>query len=253
MNEEARRRLANDPPPWMYEFDLGDGIPTPLIAQELRSVHQTRETLIFPLLDRLYPAGLEGTDCLDVACNEGYFGHLLVRRGARVKGIDVREVNIRRARAVQEVLGLPREKLSFEVADFLDWNDAPGKYEVSLFLGILYHLDNPMGALRSLRRLTRTLAIVETQFTRQRGPIVTGYGQTGVTRQTMAGLAVLVEEDKDVNNLAAHGTLSFLPNPEAAALMLHAAGFSHVARVEARPGLNPQYVDGDRGVFFAWV
>ena len=61
MTKEERLALANSEPRWMYEFDLGDGIKTPLLAEELRSVHVTREKAIFPLIDRLYPKGLERT------------------------------------------------------------------------------------------------------------------------------------------------------------------------------------------------
>ena len=92
MTPQEKQELANTPPAWMYEFDLGDGIKTPLLAEELRSIHQTRQQMILPLIDRLYPAGLVGIKCLDVACNEGYFSHLLYHRGATVRGTDIRRM-----------------------------------------------------------------------------------------------------------------------------------------------------------------
>ena len=82
MTREERRRLAETPPAWMYEFDLGDGILTPLLGEELRQVHRTRESMILPALEECFPEGLAGLDCLDVACNEGYFSFLLHRQGA---------------------------------------------------------------------------------------------------------------------------------------------------------------------------
>ncbi len=252
MDRESKIRLATTPPGWMYEFDLGDGVKTQTLGPELSSVHVTRERMVFPILDRLYPRGLEEADCLDVACNEGYFSHQLYRRGARVKGIDIREINVERARTIQEILGFDRRRLSFERADFFDLKEAPGTYEVSLFLGILYHIENPMGALRLLHHLTRTLAVVETQLTRQHGPIQSGCGESGVFRETLGSVSVFLEEDMEENNLAAYRSLSFVPNPAVVPLMLHTAGFATVLRVEPSPDLNSQFVNGDRGVFLAW-
>jgi 2-polyprenyl-3-methyl-5-hydroxy-6-metoxy-1,4-benzoquinol methylase len=102
----------------MYEFDLGNGIKTPLLIEELRSVHQTREQMIMHVLDQYFPRGLAEKYCLDVACDEGYFSHLLVQHGAVVKGIDVRETNIERARKVQAILGYDPNRLVFEVGTF---------------------------------------------------------------------------------------------------------------------------------------
>jgi tRNA (mo5U34)-methyltransferase len=251
MTPQEKQELANSPPAWMYEFDLGDGIKTPLLAEELRSIHQTRQQMILPSIERHYPAGLTGIKCLDVACNEGYFSHLLYHRGATVRGTDIREYNIQRARAVQEILGYDPARLVFVVEDFLENRDEPESYDLTLFLGLLYHLDNPMGALRNLARITRRNCFIETQLTRQNKPVVSGWGQTGVQLTLPAGLAIHQETDEAKNNLASLSSLSFIPNAEAVRLMLIAAGFPRVERIAACPGMNPQYIANDRGVFVA--
>jgi hypothetical protein len=46
MTREQKLQIANTAPAWMYEFDLGDGIKTPLLDEELRSIHHTREQII---------------------------------------------------------------------------------------------------------------------------------------------------------------------------------------------------------------
>jgi tRNA (mo5U34)-methyltransferase len=252
MTREERLALANSEPGWMYEFDLGDGIKTPLLIEELRSVHVTREKAIFPLIDRLYPKGLERTHCLDVACNEGYFSQLLYQRGAVVKGIDIRDLNIQRARKIQELYRLGAERLRFEVADFLLNQDPPDTYELVLFLGLLYHLENPMGALRILYRITRAITVIDTQLTRQNTPVQSGWGQTSVTLELPASVGLLQQEDSDINNLASWKNLSFIPNAAAVRQMLFAAGFSTVLQLAAPPGSNPQYLNNDRGIFIAF-
>src|SRR5262249_9120927 len=168
---------------------------------------------------------------LDVACNEGYFSQLLFQRGAGVKGIDVRETNIERARKIQAILGYDPTRLTFEVADFLNNRDDPNTYDLTLFLGLLYHLENPMGAIRLLHRITRTLCIVETQLTRQTVPICSGWGQKGVELELPASLAIYVEPDTDINNLAAAHSLSFIPNAAAVRQFLSSAGFREVVQV----------------------
>ncbi len=38
-----------------------------------------------------------------------------------------------------------------------------GMWDVTLFLGVLYHLQDPLGGLRRLAAMTRELAIIESQ------------------------------------------------------------------------------------------
>ena len=251
MNRQEKLQLIQTPPAWMYPFDLGDGLKTPLLDEELRSIHQTREEMILPVVDRIFPDGLGGMKALDIACNEGYFSHLLYQRGAMVTGIDIRKVNIERARIIRNLYGYDSKRLQFEVADLFDITGESETYDLTLFLGILYHIENPMGALRMLYRITKTLCVIETQLTRQHQPIESGWGTTGSSRELPASLAVFCEPDQEKSNLSSLGTLSFIPNEAAVILMLKSAGFSDIVRVPARPNHNPQYVQKDRGVFHA--
>jgi SAM-dependent methyltransferase len=249
---EKKKELVQAPPKWMYEFDLGDGLKTPLLADELRTIHETREKMIFPLIDQLFPKGLHSNKCLDVACNEGYFSHLLYQRGAWVKGIDIRPVNIERALAIRELYDFAPQRLIFEVQDFFENQDAANTYGIVLFLGLFYHIENPMLALRRLHTITQSVCVVETQMTRQNTPVVSGWGQTSVFLELPASLAIYQEQDAEANNLASFHTLSFIPNAAAVHLMLIAAGFSKVIQIPATPAMNPQYIHNDRGVFFAF-
>ena len=251
MTREEKIKWVNTPPAWMYEFDLGEGVKTPLLVEELRSIHQTREQMIVQAIDQYFPQGLAGKYCLDIACNEGYFAHLLFRRGARVKGVDVRETNIERAKRVQSLLAYDPARLAFQVEDFLDNKDDLNTYDVTFFLGLLYHLENPMGAIRKLYRITRTLSVIETQLTRQSAPVISGWGQTGVSLELPASLAIYAEPDMDMNNLAACNSLSFIPNAAAVHQLLSAAGFTQVIQLSPHAEANPQYLSNDRGLFLA--
>ena len=169
-----------------------------------------------------------------------------------MRGIDVRPLNIERARAVQRIQGQDPARLAFAVEDFLASQDPPGSYDLTLFLGLLYHLENPMGALRILQRITRRMCVVETQLTRQQDPVVSGWGATGTFLELPAALAIYREPDVEENRLAAYRGLSFIPNAAAVREMLSAAGFSRVEPVAPPPDANPQYLSGDRAVFLAF-
>jgi SAM-dependent methyltransferase len=252
MNREQKLQLANTAPAWMYEFDLGEGIKTPLLDEELRSIHQTRERMILSSLQEIFPDGLAGKKALDVACNEGYFSQVLYRLGAIVRAIDIRPQNIERARIIQSLYGLDAGRLVFEVEDFLENRDPEQSYDLTLFLGLLYHLENPMGAIRILRRVTRSLCIVETQLTRFNDAVESGWGREGETLHLPACLAIHQQTDTDENRLASYRSLSFIPNLAAVRLMLEAGGFSKVIQVAAQPGMNRQYLAQDRGLFLAF-
>ena len=38
---------------WMYEFDLGNGVKTPVYAESLKQVHNVRKSMIFSFLDSI--------------------------------------------------------------------------------------------------------------------------------------------------------------------------------------------------------
>jgi hypothetical protein len=120
-------------------------------------------------------------------------------------------------------------------------------------LGLLYHLENPMGALRQLRKITQKLCILETQLTRLNTAVESGWGRESEFLQLPGSLAIYLETDMEQNRLASYRSLSFIPNIAAVRQMLEVAGFSRVVQVEAKPGMNAQYLRNDRGVFLAFV
>jgi hypothetical protein len=110
-----------------------------------------------------------------------------------------------------------------------------------------------MGALRLLRRVTKTLCIVETQMTRFNAVVESGWGREGESLQLRASLAIHEQTDTEQNRLAAYRSLSFIPNMAAVMQMLKASGFSKVTQVAALSGMNQQYLSQDRGVFLAFA
>jgi tRNA (mo5U34)-methyltransferase len=102
-----------------------------------------------------------------------------------------------------------------------------GVFDITLFLGVLYHLREPLTALRRLRRLTTQLAVVET-----------------------AAIAIEGKDDRPLLEFSAGAEVKndptnwFFPNEKAAIALLHAAGFADVKTVgrlfheQTRPGVT---------------
>ena len=238
-------------PTWMYEWDLGDGLRTAVMGPELMSVHETRASIMEPFVrETLAAVGPEAT-ALDLACSEGWFAHRLLDWGAgRVLGVDIRPENIDRAVLVRDHLGIAADRLRFEVADVFDVGpERLGTFDVVLCLGLIYHLENPVGALRIAGALTRGVCVVESQLVEPHEPLCHGWGTTGKFMTQEAAWAAWPEpgEEQETNPIAAHGgVLSLIPNRAALIQAMHASGFEHVECPQVPPTLNPQYVEGHR-------
>jgi tRNA (mo5U34)-methyltransferase len=97
---------------------------------------------------------------------------------------------------------------------------------VVLCLGLIYHLENPVNALRIARALTKGLCVIESQLAQQNDPITLGNGLSELYEESPASWAARVETDWESNMLAsAGGVVSFTPNRAALLQASNAAGF----------------------------
>ena len=113
------------------------------------------------------------------------------------------------------------------VDDFMTTDlDALGQWDVVLYLGVLYHMENPLHALRRLSRVTRELAIIETE-----AAVIPGSDHQALWRFFPGA-----ELNADISNWWA-------PNMAALAGALPAVGFSDV-RVKRGPSLEQQQATG---------
>jgi tRNA (mo5U34)-methyltransferase len=95
------------------------------------------------------PARLEGKTVLDVGCNAGFYALEMKRRGAaRVLGIDEDADYLAQARFAAEVLALDVE---FEQLSVYDVAQLGERFDLVIFMGVLYHLRHPLLALDLLR------------------------------------------------------------------------------------------------------
>jgi tRNA (mo5U34)-methyltransferase len=115
-------------------------------------------------LHRAFPSGLEGQSVLDCACNCGAYLFYAKEAGAgRCLGFDLREHWIRQARFLAEHRERPSDDMRFEVSDLYDLPALePGRFDLTLFNGIFYHLPDPIMGLKIAADLTDEVLIINT-------------------------------------------------------------------------------------------
>jgi tRNA (mo5U34)-methyltransferase len=91
------------------------------------------------------PDDLGGKSVLDVGCNAGFYSIQMKRRGAeRVVGIDTDDQYLEQARFAAKVSGAEIEFRNLSVYRVSDLHE---KFDLVLFMGVLYHLRHPLLAL----------------------------------------------------------------------------------------------------------
>lgn len=196
-----------------------------------------------------------GGRALDLACNEGWWSHRALEWGASFAlGVEARAETVARAERLRAHFGLPADRLELRTGDAtaLDPEEV-GTFELVLCLGLLYHLEDPVGTLRLARRLTAPggLLVVETQ-THRGGAVRHAWGSSDDAAETAeATFAVRWERDDAFPLASVDGVVSLIPNRAAVELSLHAAGFADVRA--ARPAAHHAagFRSGDRLVVFA--
>ena len=144
---------------WYHTIDLGDGIVTP-------GVDKTPVRLAE--LD--LPPSLSGKTVLDIGAWDGFFSFEAERRGA------VRVVASDHYAWHGLGWGTGQGKAGFELArrtlgskvedrdvDVLDLSpESMGRFDVVFFLGVLYHVPNPLIALERVASVTAGMLVLET-------------------------------------------------------------------------------------------
>jgi tRNA (mo5U34)-methyltransferase len=91
------------------------------------------------------PDNLQGKTVLDIGCNAGFYAMEMKRRGAeRVLGLDTDEEYLAQARFAADVSGL---EIEFRKMSTYDVGQLGERFDLVIFMGVLYHLRHPLLAL----------------------------------------------------------------------------------------------------------
>lgn len=169
------------------------------------------------------PQDLKGKCVLEIGCNAGFYAFEMKKRGAdRVLGIDTDPHYLRQADLMRSLLKLDVEFRRLSVYQVKELHE---RFDLVLFLGVLYHLRYPLLALDLLRRhTTRDLFVVQSML---RGgsrvePIEQNYSfwETEIFSRPEFPKLHFVE-----GRYAADPTNWWIPNRACLEAMIRAAGF----------------------------
>jgi tRNA (mo5U34)-methyltransferase len=147
--------------PWFHSINLGDGIVTPGV-KTLYALAKEGAAVFDPL-------NLRGRSLMDVGAWNGYFTVEARRRDAgRILAVDYITWTHPGYRG-KESFDLVMSRLGIEVnsrtIDVQEISiDAVGCWDVVLFLGVFYHLLDPIAALSRLAAVTREVLVLETHL-----------------------------------------------------------------------------------------
>jgi len=140
---------------------------------------------------------------LDLGAGTGHFISFYTTRGCHVTAVDGRPDNVDECRRRNpDVPCVVADAQSFDLTTL-------GSFDVIHCLGLLYHLENPIAALRHMRRACNGLLILESIVMDAARPVM-----------------LLDDEPKTVNQALAG--LGSRPSPAFVAMALNRVGFPHV-------------------------
>jgi len=171
-----------------------------------------------------------GKSVLDIGCNAGFYAFEMKRRGAgRVLGLDSDPRYLAQARLASEVLGLPIE---LRRSDVYRVGELYERFDVVLFMGVLYHLRHPLLALDLIHdHVARDYLVFQSML---RGPdevapVAPDYPFEDVAPFERPGHPAMYFVE---HRYAGDWTNWWIPNRAGAEAMLRSAGFSIDRRVE---------------------
>lgn len=122
------------------------------------------------------PSDMSGMSVLDIGCNGGFYSLEMKRRGAeRVLGIDSDPHYLRQARFAAAVTGLD---VRFERMTVWDIGALRERFDLVIFMGVLYHLRHPLLALDLIHEhVTRDMLLFQSmqRGSREIAPVAEDY------------------------------------------------------------------------------
>ncbi len=208
---------------WFYPYVLPDGRKLPSAnAGRVDAIHTTRARMLDAWLARELGGDRQRRSALDLACHQGYFSIQLARAGfGRVDAVDVRQEHVDDVNLLRQIYAL--DNLHTRCVNVFDLEDATG-HDLVLMFGLLYHLENPVGALRRARALTGDACLIETQVVPHLSGMV-DWGSYEYVRPLKGCFGIIDEIDETHAPEASVTGVCLAPSTEGLLWLLRAVGF----------------------------
>ncbi len=175
-------------------------------------INEARWPIARSVISELREQGIEVDTAYDFGAGPGWFAE-------KMTGIDLDVVALEGRKEVAEVGAQRSKHCEFKIFDFDNaaMDDSFESRDFSLAFGILYHLENPLRALRMMARMTRKAMLLETMVVP---------GDLEIAR-------VVRENPNDTQGIQ---PLAMILSPAAVERALWATGFQFVYRCTANVG-----------------
>ena len=140
---------------WWHSFELPDGTFIEGVCDLPGLKNRIAQ---FPI-----PQDLHGRRVLDIGTWDGWFAFEMERRGAQVMAIDNWDNPL-----FHEMHSRLKSRVDYRQIDMYDLTpDRIGRFDIVLFMGVLYHLKHPLLALERVCALTTDMAAVDSFILRE--------------------------------------------------------------------------------------
>ncbi len=225
MTTDEIRRRVEALGPWFHNMDVGGVRTAP--DHFLFDYPNVK----FQRFAGALPADLTGKSVLDIGCNGGFYSMEMKRRGAaRVLGVDSDERYLAQARFAAEVAELDIE---FALLDVYDVGALGERFDLVIFMGVLYHLRHPLLALDLIREHVAGDLLLFQSMLRGSKEVMAVEGDYDIKRTApfaRAGFPRMHFIEKRYSN---DPTNWWIPNRAGVEAMLRSAGFAILDRPEA--------------------
>jgi SAM-dependent methyltransferase len=218
---------------WHYPFDLPWGRTVPSRPGVDAQRHFLRKRHFLDPLVELYGGSLAGKDVLDLACCQGFWSFQASHAGARsCIGIDSSESFVREAAALAEMMGIGNCAFRHRHLEQDDWWAEVQRVHVTLFLGLFYHLADPIFVFRKAAALTLETMIVDTEISTQPGSL----------------LEIVPRDPHEPTTCRSNISSKFriVPTRQAVHDLLVETGFADIRFLEPRADMPADYLAGRR-------
>jgi hypothetical protein len=238
---------------WFYRFTLPSGKVTATYDDgALDRIHETRLAMLQQVVDAHFGGSLAGNNAIDIACHQGWFATKLAGWNADdVLAVDARAEHVADTTLIRDALQL--SKLRVEQSDVHALDPArSGQFDLVLMLGLIYHLENPVGALRQARALCRDACVVETQVVPGMSGMV-DYGSYRFVRPLKGSFGIIDETDDTHGPEASTTGICLVPSVEALLWIMRKIGFARVDLLPPPADAYEQLLHGKRVMVVGYV
>ncbi len=217
---------------WFYQFQLPNGEKTQsYLPDDAQAVHTTRLEMLDSILNPKFEGRWNDVTAVDLASHEGYFACHLANKGVNVTGLEARQEHVDDANLISNGMNLS-DLFHSRVQDVHEIDEAAtGTFDIVLMLGLIYHLENPVGAIRKARALCKDVCLIETQV----APNLSGqldWGNYTFVKPMMGSFAIIDETEETHGPEMSTTGICLAPSIEALMWIMRKVGFREVKLIE---------------------